>query len=557
MQHKWHPFFLWVYAIVAGAIIAVAFLPLFSKWLIWVALVPFFGLTLLKINRRRDLFFFGWLSGFAALGIYLLWFFDAVPLTWIGILSLPLSYGLVALAWFLAAGFGAIWFGLFLVLTRMVARTPLQNVIVMIALWPVLEYLRTVAFSFNPFLFGAGHIFGDHISFLLLSYALAGSETLRQFASIFGSYGLSIIVIIPNVLVFSFFNYLFSSRLTIGSHWPRLLLLVMLGLIILYVVFISDRVFTRAREGIPNNTITIAVANTRFYPEDWVGNAEGYFKRAKNVSNSLLRKALDMEPSPSIIVMPEGIPTALDAVVDARGTGVMLSEINKKLGAAPYRLVIDSDFSKHISGARTKNTVSLIDNAIGMRGIYEKRFLMPWGEYLPSVFLWGVRLLGASSWLVRQQEAISYVPGNSDGVFATPVGKIGILTCSELLSPSLVRQTALGGASMLIFPASDGILRGSPLLRTQNLAMAQIRAAEVAKPIIYASNSGQSFVVDADGRVVWISTDDANGVFSVRVAANDKATFAARYEGFLLFIFGIAVLSVAAYNYVKKKTFYG
>ena len=541
-------FFLSVYALLAGAVIALAFSPHFSRWLIFIALIPFLSLTIFQL-KHRFLFFLGWLSGFAAFGIYLRWFFDAVPLNWIGISSLPLSYGLTTVVWFLAAGFGALWLGLFLVLTKMVARTPFQSAIVMVVLWPVLEYLRTAAYSFNPFLFGAGHIFGDNVSFLLLSYALAGSETLRQLASIFGSYGLSIAVIIPNVLIFSFLNSLFSSESFTRSHLSRLLIAVS-GLVMMYLVLTSNWIWTHVREIPSDKVTTIAVAHTRFYPEDWIGN-EGYFNRAKEVSSTLLRRALSMEPAPNIIVMPEGIPTSLGDAVDSRGA-IASSIVRQELGVTPYRLVIDSAFPALIPDVHTKNTITLIDNEVGVRGIYEKRFLMPWGEYLPSVFLWGARFLGASSWLANQKEEISYLPGSNDGVFTTPAGKIGILTCSELLSPSLTQQTALGGASILIFPASDGIMRGSPLLRTQNVAMAQIRSAELAKPIIYASNSGQSFATNANGRIVFKSFNSINDVSIVQVAANEKTTLATRYEKFLLFIFGIAILSIAAYNYFKK-----
>ena len=82
--------------------------------------------------------------------------------------------------------------------------------------------------------------------------------------------------------------------------------------------------------------------------------------------------------------------------------------------------------------------------------------------------------------------------------------------------------------------------------------MAQIRSAELAKPIIYASNSGQSFATNANGRIVFKSFNSINDVSIVQVAANEKTTLATRYEKFLLFIFGIAILSIAAYNYFKK-----
>lgn len=540
VERPWYPPFLWVYAIAAGLLIGWALPPKLFKGIEWFALIPFLLLLELPMRRTWDLFFFGWLSGVAAFGVHLWWFFDALPLIWLGISSQVLGYFLALFAWFLPVGFFAIFLGIFIVAVKKISRGGIVAIsIVTVSLWPLFEYVRTWSYSLHPFAQGGGHIWGDHAGFLLLGYAVAEYETLRSFASILGIYGLSIVVLIPNILGFQLARA-FIRKTTVGSQrrvfWVA-------GLVVLFLLAMSFSLLSeKGTAAEPAKTLSIAIIQTGIYPEDWaVGNFE-YAKEIKEAGERLFREARDHPAKPALIVTPEAFPQIFP--IEESLIYPLPSAIFEKLGAGPYKLLIDTSIPLRGQNVSKKNTTSLVDNHVGVREVYEKRFIMPWGEYLPYSFMWGAKLLGASSWLEKQLPNISYVPGESNSVFASPLGNIGLRTCSEVLSPALWRKTAAEGAEVFIFSSSEGILRGSARLHAQNLAMAQIHAAEFKKPVVYASNAGKSFAINFDGSILWSSNQKDELVHVFDLTLNKEKTPAARYSRLLPLLLALPGLLV-------------
>ena len=537
-EKKWYPEFLWCYSLFAGTLVALALPPKLLPGFEWIALIPFFGLLLFPMRRIRDLFFFGWLAGIGAFGFYLVWFFDAAPLIWIGIPHMAASIAFIALGVSLPVMYFALSFGVFLVVIKKLSRSVTQETLFIILLWPVFEYLRTWGYSFHPLAQGTGHIFGDHAGFLLLGYSLAEYDFLRPLASILGSYGMSILVLIPNTALF----LVASGRVFQFKRWVLRVRSTNIAMAAAFLIFVflifsgAGYILFRIRAVLPENQdrISIAVVQLNSRPEDSAQDPDAHWEALRERIQSLLKKALAL--SPDIVVMPEGTPTVFNLTPgDSYPTK---EDVLGKLGYDKYRLLIDTDLFATSRIDQKKNTTTLIDNQKIVRGVYEKRFLMPWGEYMPHFFIWGAQILGASSWLDYQLQLKSYIPGTRTGVFQTPLGRVGILTCSEILSPKLMRDTARGGAEIVILSSSDGILRGSSRLHSQNLAMARIRAVEIRKPIIYASNAGKSFAVDEKGSIIWESRASQEEVINFSVNTNQEEPLAVRIHSLLLLAFG-------------------
>lgn len=498
---RWHrvnkTILLWLYALGAGALVGFAFPPKLFSGLEWIALAPFLGLLLFPLRRLGSLFFFGWLSGVAAFSVYLSWFFDAVPLNWIGIPGYGAGLALAALGVFLPAVYFALFWGLFLVVVKKFSKNIVQMVILIILLWPLFEYLRVLGYSLHPLAQGSGQIFGDHFGALLLGYTLAEYDSWRQLAGILGPYGMSIAVVIPSALIFGVISHIRESGQKNKIQLKRVLAFVLLagifGGLFLSGMGLANENNKNGRE------ISVAVIQLASKPEDWVGNPE-YSLALRRTAEKLFEEA--QKSSPDIIVNPEGAPTIFSN--NPKSPELSMEKIQQKLEKDKYQLVVDTEIFSPKGGDRNKNTTTLLDRE-GLRGVYEKRFLMPWGEYLPYSFIWGARALGASEWVKEQLPLRSLTPGDGPSVFETPLGRIGILTCSEILSPNLMRGVAKGGAEIIILSSSDGILRGSKRLAAQNLAMGQIHAAAAQIPLVYASNAGRSFVLDSKGRIIWKS----------------------------------------------------
>lgn len=515
-----------VHAAAAGLFFAFAFPPKLIPGIEFVALVPVLLLLLAPLPRNRQLFFLGWVSGTTAFVVYLRWFFDILPLSWLDLPTDASIVGVVAVTLFLAAGYFGLWFGLFLVLIKKYAcKNALRFSLAILLVWPIMEYLRTFFFSFHPYLQGPGWLWGPHAAFMLLGYALAPYALLRSLASILGTYGLSIVVLIPNVALFLIIaNYKKDAP---GEHehplacTTRLSLMKTLAtLALLFLVFLAHGFWLSSHHPDPvkTKTVKIALIQTAFETHGPETDEIAFQKRKKEkdaVMVGLIAHALKSDPD--LIVVPEGTPS----IFTERDFEPYPSfeEIVGKLGKERYRVAIDTGFPSRKWDLH-KNSTTVFDNRTGVLGTYQKQFLMPWGEYVPYVTEW-ISRMQKFSW---NDVILPFTPGNKPGVFETELGNVGILTCSEILSPHLTNKTARSGASILIFSSSDAVLHRSKQIQEQNLAMAQIRAAATRKPLIYSANESRSFALDALGNIIWQSEGIKNESIVIPIETKSERT---------------------------------
>ncbi len=128
-------------------------------------------------------------------------------------------------------------------------------------------------------------------------------------------------------------------------------------------------------------------------------------------------------------------------------------------------------------------------------GRYDKRILMPFGEYLP----FASRLPFIKS---LSPETGSFTAGKTVSVF--DVGgkvKIGQLICYEDLLSSMPRHATQAGAEVLLNILNDAWY-GNTAAPYQHQARALWRAIENRRYLLRGSNSGVTSIIDAAGRVV-------------------------------------------------------
>ncbi len=126
---------------------------------------------------------------------------------------------------------------------------------------------------------------------------------------------------------------------------------------------------------------------------------------------------------------------------------------------------------------------------------YDKRHLVPFGEYLPRIFTF----LGFSEVLTK--EVGNFSPGKWEQPMAYLAGeKIGFLICYESIFPVLTRLAGKSGANLLVNATND-MWFANTAAPQQHLQMAALRAIEVRKPLLRAANSGISALIDEWGRI--------------------------------------------------------
>jgi apolipoprotein N-acyltransferase len=127
------------------------------------------------------------------------------------------------------------------------------------------------------------------------------------------------------------------------------------------------------------------------------------------------------------------------------------------------------------------------------QGVYSKQHLVPFGEYVP----WRDSL-GFISEL--RQIPYDYEPGHETVVFRAAKHRIGSVICFESAFGPLVRDSVRKGAEAIVVSTNNRSYRRSGNSE-QHLANSQMRAAETARPVLQASVSGISAVIDPDGTV--------------------------------------------------------
>ncbi len=92
-----------------------------------------------------------------------------------------------------------------------------------------------------------------------------------------------------------------------------------------------------------------------------------------------------------------------------------------------------------------------------------------------------------------------FVPGEKLLPLDTPVGKLGVIICNEILYPDLVRKNVENGAQLLVNMNND-IWFSEKIMPIRHYSVAVLRAVENNRDIIVASNGGISSFIDACGR---------------------------------------------------------
>lgn len=140
------------------------------------------------------------------------------------------------------------------------------------------------------------------------------------------------------------------------------------------------------------------------------------------------------------------------------------------------------------------NVITAIDGKGAIRGGYAKAHLVPFGEYL--ALRWLLEPLGATRLVPG---SIDFWPGPGPRTYDFgPWGKAGMQICYEIVFSGEVVDRA-HRPDYIFNPSNDGWFGswGPP----QHLAQARMRAVEEGLPVLRATTTGISAVIDADGVV--------------------------------------------------------
>ena len=178
------------------------------------------------------------------------------------------------------------------------------------------------------------------------------------------------------------------------------------------------------------------------------------------------------------------------------------------------------------------NAAVLFNDSGTPQSIYIKRYLTPFGEYIP--------LRSLASLISQHVDRVTdFTPGNDFKVHEVNNQRVSTVICYEILSDRIFRESA-NNSGIIAVLTNNATFAGSSE-GEQQLAITRIRAMETGRSIVSVSTTGPSAFINHHGDVVEKLDDGEVGSISSAMEIKNTETFASQYGGFIT----IAILLIA------------
>jgi apolipoprotein N-acyltransferase len=448
-----------IYALLVGAVSAFAFEP--TGW--WPLLLVAFAVLCELIDRAKTLrqsLLIGWAFGVGQFIVGLNWiataftFQSAMPawLGWIAVMLLSLY-----LAIYPAMATGLAW--------RFGRDNRLALLIVFAAAWTITEWLRGTMFTGFPWNPGA---------------AALVPTPLIAISPLIGTYALSGLAVLLGGAVW----------LEMYRRWLPLVV----------ILAVTAVLWLLPSSPVPEDPLTVRAARI---VQPNIGQQDKWRPGFADEAASRLA-TLSGAPSaePRLLLWPEAAVTA--PLEDARGgEHRAMAEFERARAASLLGpndrlltggIALTSRDGMHVDGAA--NSVFAIGPGGRLLGRYDKAHLVPYGEYLPMRPL--LSAIGLSR-LAPGDVDFASGPGPRTLRLGEQWGSVGFQLCYEIIFSGHVADES-HRPDFIFNPSNDAWFGswGPP----QHLAQARLRAAEEGLPVLRATPTGISAVIDARGEVV-------------------------------------------------------
>jgi apolipoprotein N-acyltransferase len=172
----------------------------------------------------------------------------------------------------------------------------------------------------------------------------------------------------------------------------------------------------------------------------------------------------------------------------------------------------------------TNSLVELRGLSQPQQGVYRygKQHLLPFGEFIPPGFGWFVRAMNIPM--------ADQVPGNSDARLEVGGQRVRPLICYEDLFGEDIAASVVGPqAATVLANATNLAWFGRHMVQDQHLQFSRMRSLEFQRPIVRATNTGATAVVDHRGQVTSRLAPLATGTLEAQVQGRSGETPYARW----------------------------
>ena len=450
------------YCAASGVAVALAFPNFELRSLAWVGLAPW--MLAVRGRRLRTAYGYGFVTGLICFGIVLYWIPATISnFTRIG----PYTAG--ALLVLLASVVSALMsYAPCSLVVEWLAGAGISRVVAYPVVWVVFEWSRNFVIAAFPW--------------EALGYSQYDLFPINQLAELTGVYGISALLVFANAAL---------VEIIVGG-WRRHVRLVVAALTVLVSVcaFGGLRMASLAGRGGPVVRVGLIQGNI---PQQlkWDPSLQD-----ETIDTYLTLSRQAVARGAKLVVWPEAAVPFWLRRDRRRGR---LTEFADKTGAS--LLVGAPGYEQRDGGpAKSYNQAWLIVPGKGLVDFYDKIQLVPFGEYIPMSFLFG-------SVDIAVDAVGEFGRGRRYTVFSGPTAdtrhsptRFGVLICYEGIFPSLSRRLVARGARLLVNISNDAWY-GDTSAPYQHLSMVALRAIENRVPVVRATNTGITALIDRTGRI--------------------------------------------------------
>ena len=491
-------------AIAAGLLLAAAFPKIGIAGFAWVA--PALMLAAALNKTGGDAFRAGYVAGIS---------FWLASLYWL--LLIPVA-GFPILGWLALSAFMAVYFGIWtwLLAGKIGAGSWMRRNLWSLAgaaAWVALEIFRSYFLGGFPW--------------NLVGTSQFQLTPLIQIASVTGVYGVSFLVVWVSLTVFSAVRAIFSKPDSRFAWQPEVFLPLLVVAILFAFGSFQMRTPTNTATSQPPLRITLIQPSV---PQNLIWDTTANSNRFQALL-TLTEHALTNQTD--LLIWPEA---ALPEFDDASYVA-----ITNLVRTHHVWMMFNADDTVWRANAKSQTDYDDFNSAFlfapdgKLAGIYHKRKLVIFGEYIPLVrwlpfVKWFTPITGGYAagdqpvtfQLERQtpvRHEINLVSPNADPEIGVPPTvrlrvNIAPLICFEDMFPQTARQSVRGDTDFLVNLTNDGWF-GEGAEQWQQAAAAVFRAVENGVPLVRCCNNGVTCWIDAHGQVRQTFKDKTGGIYGV------------------------------------------
>jgi len=254
------------------------------------------------------------------------------------------------------------------------------------------------------------------------------------------------------------------------------------------------------------------------------------------LDNHIKQTLLDFEEGDQLIIWPEN---AID--VDPLRNNF----VKQKLESLQQDINVPLLAGAILYGEILSNAAILFSEDGVPNSTYIKRYLTPFGEYIP--------LRSIASLISPHTDRVTdFTPGDRLTVHEVNQIKIASVICYEILSDSLLRESAKSSGFMAVMTNSatfSGSAEGE-----QQLDITRIRAVETGRNIVSVSTTGPSALISYSGELISQLDDGEVGTLSASVEARNGQTLALRFGALFSSLVILLSITLITWALIRRRS---